>query len=250
MGTWSSPESEFHAGPRLPSTHISAPAPGHGQPSAPGGETGRQRSGERAQRVGGRTVSTRCPSNSQGRKWQWEGGGEGMGKGSGDRDGGWERGRGGDAMGPAVQLRATHPFEPHWTKGQTGGCPLEKEPRGLGSPRSGPDPEPSRAARTYLPAASRPAPAACRVLKAPRVGPGRGGGSRGKRAGGGTFASSPPPGAGRGGRRSELRELALRSIEFFHRAWNEVPICSGHILRLVTPPPYIFVSKSVPDYSN
>lgn len=60
-----------------------------------------------------------------------------MGMGSGDRDGGWERGRGGDAMGPAVQLRAAHPFEPHRTKGQTEGCPLEKEPRGLGSPRSG-----------------------------------------------------------------------------------------------------------------
>ena len=119
-------------------------------------------------------------------------------------------------MGPAVQLRAAHPFDPHRTKGQTGGCPLEKEPRGLGSPRSGPDPEPSRAARTYLPAASRPAPSACRVLGAPRVGLGRAGAGDlqgGGRAAGPLLRPRPlEPGGAAGGVSSEnLRSGVLTS---------------------------------------
>ena len=64
---------------------------------------------------------------------------------------GLETGKRGDAMGPAVQLRAAHPFVPLRTKGHTGGCPREKGPRGLGSPRSKPDPEQSRAQTPDLP---------------------------------------------------------------------------------------------------
>lgn len=46
--------------------------------------------------------------------------GDGMGKGWGGRTGAGNGGEG-DAMGPAIQLWAAHPFVPLRTKGHTGG---------------------------------------------------------------------------------------------------------------------------------
>ena len=83
---------------------------------------------------------------------EWRRRGEGTGWERGGVGGrGLETGERGDAMGPAVQLRAAHPFVPLRTKGQARGCPREKGPRGLGSPRSRPDPEQSRAQIPDLP---------------------------------------------------------------------------------------------------
>lgn len=154
-------------------------------------------------------MGTRGPSNSQRGKWPWSGG-----EASGGGVGGWERGGGGTgagnrgeggrpgAGGPAP---SAHPFVPLRTEGQTGGRPRENGPRGLGSPRPRPDPDRAEPRhRTYLAAAPRPAPVESEEPSG-RAGPSRGGGSRGKRAGGRTFARAPPLGARRGGR-SELQK--------------------------------------------
>ena len=160
---------------------------------------------------------TRYPGNSRGWKGQWGGGRRGEGEGVGDAS--WAGERGGDAMGPAGQLRADHPFVPLGTKSQMGGCPRETGPRGPGSPRSRPEPRP--AARTYpspgerralaKPSqhALRPAPAEPEEPRGPgRAGPGLGGPGRGLLRGGraaGPLLCPRPlePGASAGGVSSE-----------------------------------------------
>lgn len=178
-------------------------------------------------------MGTRCPSKSQRRKWQWSGGGEERGwdgKGVGWGDGGWKRGRGGTPWGQRSSCGQPTHSSPLGLRGTPEGVP-ERKGR-AGSAPQGQSRIPNRAEprhRTYLAAASGPEPVESEEPSG-RVGPSRGGGSRGKRAGGGTFARSPPLGARRGGGRSELQNWhwrVLSSEAALSRAWRDTGLPLG-----------------------